>query len=146
VTRPRRQRRRARADRLEAEDDAERYKVVGPLRIQIALFNIYLNEADEQSRRLSPSCPNGSWNWTVRWARRRGPGAFAGGQFRHRGLPGSVGLARRLEHALERSQARGRGEAAEAALYLGVAEEIRRLLHQFAAGFLKPVQPDTLNA
>jgi chemosensory pili system protein ChpA (sensor histidine kinase/response regulator) len=100
VTRPRRRAAGTRADRLEAEDDAERYKVVGPLRIQIALFNIYLNEADEQSRRLSVELsewqragPSGGRNG-------RGLGAFAGGQLRHRGLPGSVGLARRLEHAL----------------------------------------------
>ena len=127
------------------EDDAERYKVVGPLRIQIALFNIYLNEADEQSRRLSTELSE----WQLELDRPVGETAVAlahslAGNSATVGFQDLSNLARRLEHALERSQARGRGEAAEAELYLGVAEEIRRLLHQFAAGFLKPVQADIL--
>lgn len=127
------------------EDDAERYKVVGPLRIQIALFNIYLNEADEQSRRLSTELSE----WRLELDRPVGETAVAlahslAGNSATVGFQDLSNLARRLEHALERSQARGRGETAEAVLYLGVAEEIRRLLHQFAAGFLKPVQEDVL--
>ncbi|EFK96070.1 secreted protein, partial [sediment metagenome] len=43
-----------------------------------------------------------------------------------------------------RSRAAAAGSAAEAALFSAVAEEIRRLLHQFAAGFLKPVSADLL--
>ncbi|MCA6218893.1 Hpt domain-containing protein [Ideonella sp. B7] len=129
----------------EAEDDAERYKVVGPLRIQIALFNIYLNEADEQSRRLSVELSE----WQHELDRPVGETAVAlahslAGNSATVGFQDLSALARRLEHALERSQARGRGEAAEAALYLAVAEEIRRLLHQFAAGFLKTMQPELL--
>ena len=46
-------------------------------------------------------------------------------------------LARLLEHALARSQALPEGDATEAALFNDTANEIRRLLHQFAAGFLK---------
>ncbi|WP_022978848.1 Hpt domain-containing protein [Ideonella sp. B508-1] len=127
------------------EDDAERYKVVGPLRIQIALFNIYLNEADEQSRRLSTELSE----WQLELDRPVGETAVAlahslAGNSATVGFQDLSSLARRLEHALERSQARGRGEAGEATLYLAVAEEIRRLLHQFAAGFLKPVQPEIL--
>ncbi|MDZ7813907.1 MAG: Hpt domain-containing protein [Ideonella sp.] len=34
------------------QDDADRFKVVGHLRVPIGLFNVFLNEADEQSRRL----------------------------------------------------------------------------------------------
>ena len=34
----------------ESVDPDEGFKVIGPLRISIPLFNIYLNEADEQSR------------------------------------------------------------------------------------------------
>ncbi|MFX5705500.1 hypothetical protein ABTE52_21170, partial [Acinetobacter baumannii] len=36
-----------------ASDPEEGLKLIGPLRISIALFNIFLNEADELSRRLS---------------------------------------------------------------------------------------------
>jgi chemosensory pili system protein ChpA (sensor histidine kinase/response regulator) len=46
-------------------------------------------------------------------------------------------LARSLEHALARSQVIGHGTDEEARLFVNAAEEIRRLLHQFAAGFLK---------
>ncbi len=45
-------------------------------------------------------------------------------------------LARLLEHALTRSQALPHGDALEAALFNQAAEQIRHLLHQFAAGFL----------
>ena len=41
-----------RAAQPERDPDADQIKVIGPLRLQIPLFNIYLNEADEVSRRL----------------------------------------------------------------------------------------------
>ena len=53
-------------------------------------------------------------------------------------------LARPLEHALIRSQAIGHGTREEARLFVDAAEEIRRLLHQFAAGFLKEPSPELL--
>ena len=53
-------------------------------------------------------------------------------------------LARALEHALARSQAIGHGTDEEARLFVDAAEEIRRLLHQFAAGFLREPQPELL--
>ncbi len=49
------------------------------------------------------------------------------------------GLARSLEHALMRSIAIGRATPGEPELFSDAAEEIRHLLHQFAAGFLRPV-------
>jgi chemosensory pili system protein ChpA (sensor histidine kinase/response regulator) len=45
-------------------------------------------------------------------------------------------LARSLEHALARTQVIGHGTDEEARLFVNAAEDIRRLLHQFAAGFL----------
>ena len=36
----------------EPSPSPSRYKMIGPLRVGIPLFNIFLNEADEQSRRL----------------------------------------------------------------------------------------------
>lgn len=125
---------------LEGHADAadEQIKVVGPLRISIPLFNIYLNEADEQSRRLSTSLGE----WALELHRPVGDDAIA---LAHSlaGNSGTVGytelsqLARLLEHALMRSQALGGGEAEAVSLFNEAAEEIRRLLHQFAAGFLK---------
>src|SRR5690606_27896953 len=48
---------------------------------------------------------------------------------------------RALEHALMQSHAAGRSRTGEPELFNEVADEIRRLLHQFAAGFLRPVAP-----
>jgi chemosensory pili system protein ChpA (sensor histidine kinase/response regulator) len=127
------------------EDDADRYKVVGPLRIQIALFNIFLNEADEQSRRLGVELAE----WQHELQRPVGETAIAlahslAGNSAAVGYSDLSNLARRLEHGLERSAARGSGPLEEAQLFAEVADEIRRLLHQFAAGFLKPVAPEVL--
>ncbi|HEX4509451.1 MAG TPA: Hpt domain-containing protein, partial [Burkholderiaceae bacterium] len=118
-------------------DDAENYKVIGPLRIGIGLFNVFLNEADEQSRRL---CTNLA-EWALELPRPVGEEAVAlahslGGNSATVGHAELSALARRLEHALEGSQVRLVAEE-EAHLYGDVAEEIRRLLHQFAAGFLQ---------
>jgi chemosensory pili system protein ChpA (sensor histidine kinase/response regulator) len=43
-----------------------------------------------------------------------------------------------------RSQAIGQGTTDEARLFVDVAEEVRRPLHQFAAGFLKEPGPELL--
>jgi len=120
------------------ETDAELVKVVGPLRISIALFNIYLNEADELSRRLATELAE----WGMELHRPIGeiPIALAhslAGSSATVGFANLSNLARTLEHALTRSQAIGRGTHQEARLFADAAEEIRRLLHQFAAGFLK---------
>ena len=126
--------------------DDDQVKVIGPLRISIPLFNIYLNEADEQSRRLSMQLGE----WALEWQHPVSDEAVA---LAHSlaGNSGTVGytelsrLARALEHALARSQGAGRGDEASAALFSDAAEEIRRLLHQFAAGFLKSPNEDLLH-
>ena len=118
--------------------DSELVKVIGPLRISIPLFNIYLNEADELSRRLTTELAE----WAMELHRPIGeiPIALAhslAGSSATVGFAHLSHLARTLEHALTRSQAIGRGTPQEARLFVDAAEEIRRLLHQFAAGFLK---------
>ena len=118
--------------------DSEMVKVIGALRISIPLFNIYLNEADELSRRLTTELAE----WAMELHRPIGeiPIALAhslAGSSATVGFANLSHLARTLEHALTRSQAIGRGTPQEARLFVDAAEEIRRLLHQFAAGFLK---------
>ena len=127
-------------DQLPA-DEAENYKVIGPLRIGLGLFNIFLNEADEQSRRLCTSLAE----WSLELPRPVGEDAVAlahslAGNSATVGHADLSALARRLEHALETSTSRD-VQADEAQLYVDVAEEIRRLLHQFAAGFLQSPAP-----
>ena len=128
-------------------DDDEQVKVIGELRISIPLFNIYLNEADELSRRLSTEL--------AEWAHEheRHPVTETAVALAHSlaGSSATVGytdlsaLARSLEHALMRSQAEGRGRAGEPALFTEAADEVRRLLHQFAAGFLRAVEPGLMD-
>ncbi len=123
----------------------EHVKIVGPLRIGIPLFNIYLNEADELSRRLMTEVAE----WAMELHRPLGetPIALAhslAGSSATVGFADLSHLARALEHALARSQVIGHGTEEEARLFVNAAEEIRRLLHQFAAGFLKEPEPELL--
>ncbi len=125
--------------------DDEQVKIVGPLRIGIPLFNIYLNEADELSRRLTTEVAE----WAMELHRPIGETAIAlahslAGSSATVGFTDLSQLARSLEHALMRSQAIGHGTDEEARLFVDAAEEVRRLLHQFAAGFLKEPAPELL--
>ena len=118
--------------------DDDETKVIGSLRIPIPLFNIYLNEADELSRRLCTELAE----WAMELAQPVGDSAVAlahslAGSSATVGFADLSGLARTLEHALARSAAIGAGTPEEAALFTDSADEIRHLLHQFAAGFLK---------
>lgn len=127
------------------EPSSDQVKIVGPLRISIPLFNIYLTEADELSRRLTTEVAE----WAMELHRPIGetPIALAhslAGSSSTVGFNDLSQLARRLEHALMRSQAIGSGSTEEARLFVDAAEEIRRLLHQFAAGFLKEPAPELL--
>lgn len=125
--------------------DDELVKIVGPLRIGIPLFNIYLNEADELSRRLSTEVAE----WAMELHRPIGetPIALAhslAGSSATVGFADLSHLARLLEHAQTRSLTIGHGTPEEARLFVDAADEVRRLLHQFAAGFLKEPSPELL--
>ncbi len=116
----------------------ENVKVVGPLRIGIPLFNIFLNEADELSRRLTTEVAE----WGMELHRPVGEPAIAlahslAGSSSAVGFSDLSHLSRTLEHAMARSNAIGHGTEDEARLFVDTAEDIRRLLHQFAAGFLR---------
>ena len=136
----------AAADEPPAEAEVEPHKMIGPLRVGIPLFNIFLNEADEQSRRLCTALAE----WALEQHRPVDDHAVAlahslAGNSATVGFADLSHLARLLEHGLARSQALGHGDAIEAALFKDAADEIRRLLHQFAAGFLK-APPEALVA
>ncbi|MDE2401415.1 MAG: Hpt domain-containing protein [Burkholderiales bacterium] len=133
----------------EADDSAdpdEQVKVIGSLRISIPLFNIYLNEADEQSRRLC-TCLS---EWALELHRPVTDESIAlahslAGNSSTVGYTELSQLARLLEHSLMRAQSLGRGTAEAAALFNEAADDIRHLLHQFAAGFLKTPKDDLLH-
>ena len=117
----------------------EQIKVIGSLRIDIPLYNVYLNEADEWSRRLVTE--------VAEWAlERQSPVPDSTVALAHSltGSSATVGftalseIARALEQALERSQTHhSRNAPGLGKLFADAAEDIRRLLHQFAAGFMK---------
>jgi chemosensory pili system protein ChpA (sensor histidine kinase/response regulator) len=116
---------------------SDQVKVIGPLRISIPLFNIYLAEADELSRRLSTELAE----WAMELHRPVGESAVAlahslAGSSATVGFADLSQLARQLERTLLQSNLLGGGRSSDANLFMAVAEEIRRLLHQFAAGFL----------
>lgn len=123
----------------------EQVKVIGSLRIGIPLYNVYLNEADEWSRRLVTEISE----WTLEM-NQRVPDTTVGWAHALAGSSATVGfhalseIARALEGALQHTQTLANGTADHARVFTQAAEEVRRLLHQFAAGFLKDPEPRLL--
>ena len=125
--------------------DEELFKQIGDLRIGVPLYNVYLNEADEWSRQLITELSE----WAMELDRPVPERAVA----RAHSLAGSsatVGfvslseLSRALEHALERLHGQPYGTAEQALVLNEAAEDIRRVLHQFAAGLLKEPNAEIL--
>ena len=133
-------------DSVSADD--EQIKVIGDLRIGIPLYNVYLYEADEWSRRLLADLSEWAMESSL-------PVSDAVVSFAHSlaGSSATVGfnslseMARALENALQLSQTHYSDTAAGlyADVFVNAAEDIRRLLHQFAAGFLKVSDPVLLS-
>ena len=137
-------------DVVEAVGDVpsdEMVKQIGDLRISTPLYNVYLNEADEWSRELITDLSE----WSLELDRPLPERATA----RAHSLAGSsatVGfaalseLARAVEHALERLHGQPHGTPTQARALGDASEDIRRVLHQFAAGMLKEPHPEVLAA
>ena len=122
-------------------------KVIGTLRIGIPLYNVYLNEADEWSRRLQTELSE----WALELHRPLGD-STVGLAHSLAGSSATVGfralseIARALEQALQHVQLQSRGQAEQAKVFLAAADDVRHLLHQFAAGFLKEPDPQLIEA
>ncbi|MEI8265888.1 MAG: hypothetical protein WCI59_09105 [Betaproteobacteria bacterium] len=131
----------ANADRVVTPDDE--IKVIGALRLEIPVFNVFLNDADEASRRLSMVLAEWADAPELPVPAEAAVQAFALAQGADRvGHAALAALAYQLVRVL-RACAAGPTPAAVAAdpawaaLNLTEAvEEMRRVLHQFAAGFL----------
>ncbi|CAM3398591.1 Hpt domain-containing protein [Paracidovorax anthurii] len=127
----------------EAHDEA--VKVIETLRIGIPLYNVYLNEADEWSRRLVTCLQE----WALELPDPLPDTAVAlahslAGSSATVGFHALSEMARALEHALQHVQLQAHGTPEQARVFMAAAEDIRRLLHQFAAGFLKEPNPQVL--
>ena len=125
----------------------EQVKVIGSLRIGIPLYNVYLNEADEWSRRLETEVSE----WALE-LNSRVPDSTVGLAHALAGSSATVGfdalseVARALESALGHAQSLAYGTPQHGKAFTAAAEEIRRLLHQFAAGFLKEPEASVTEA
>lgn len=119
----------------------DQIKVIGTLRIGIPLYNVYLNEADEWSRRLLTELSE----WALE-LHRPVSDSTVGLAHSLSGSSATVGffalseIARALEQALRHVRLHGQCVEDHVKVFIEAAEDIRRLLHQFAAGFLK--EPD----
>lgn len=126
------------ADEPGSAESVDQIKVIGDLRLSIPLYNVYLNEADEWSRRLQLEVSE----WALELQRPL-PDSLVSLAHSLAGSSATVGfsalseMARLMEHALQHIQLHHQGTAEQAKVFTRAAEDIRRLLHQFAAGFLK---------
>lgn len=129
----------------------EQTRLIGPLRIDLKLYNVYLNEADEWSRRLGTALSE----WLLEIHEPVPPQAESlahslAGSSATVGFQPLSDISRALEHALGAvalHQTEGRPALQkQAQLFVDASEEIRRLLHQFAAGFFKEPSADLLEA
>ncbi|MGI4779126.1 MAG: Hpt domain-containing protein [Janthinobacterium lividum] len=122
-------------------------KAIGPLRIGIQLYNVYLNEADEWSRQLA----NELGEWALETQERIADSTIGfahslAGSSATVGFQSLSGMARLVETALQHLRRQGRGTPQQGAVLVAAADELRQLLHQFAAGFLRDPAESTLDA
>jgi chemosensory pili system protein ChpA (sensor histidine kinase/response regulator) len=129
----------------------EQTRQIGPLRIDLKLYNVYLNEADEWSRRLGTALSE----WLLEChepvpAQAESLAHSLAGSSATVGFQPLSDISRALEHALGAvalHQREGRpAQQEQAQLFADASEDIRRLLHQFAAGFFKDPSADLLEA
>jgi chemosensory pili system protein ChpA (sensor histidine kinase/response regulator) len=108
---------------------------------------VYLNEADEWSRRLLTEL--GEWALELHRPVPDSTVSLAhslGGSSATVGFTALSEIARALEQALQHVQLHARSDEKHAQVFSYAAEDIRRLLHQFAAGFLKEPDRQILDA
>ncbi|CAN7619795.1 Hpt domain-containing protein [Variovorax paradoxus] len=135
------------AEAAAASGAEDQVKVIGPLRIGIALYNVYLNEADEWSRQLATEVGE----WALESHERLSDSTIAlahslAGSSATVGFHSLSGMARLLEAALQHLQMQGSGSREQGVVLVAAADELRRLLHQFAVGFLREPSEGTLQA
>lgn len=127
-------------DPADGSDD-DHFRQIGPLRIALPLYNAFLNDADEWSRQLQTEL--GEWALQQPLAPAANSAALARALADSAAGVGFEALAR-LADLL--AQVLAGDPPGTTAPVLDAAEEIRRLLHQFAAGFLKPARDGVLLA
>ncbi|MEY4980314.1 MAG: hypothetical protein RLZZ352_2584 [Pseudomonadota bacterium] len=133
-----------------ASSSDDQTRVIGHLRIGAKLFSVYLSEADEWSRRLDEAMNTWAHEGHLLLPTQAESLAHSlAGSSAAVGFQPLSDLARALEHACEsvslRQEAGRSVTPDQVALLLAASEDIRRLLHQFAAGFLQTPRPELLD-
>ncbi|MGF6527195.1 chemotaxis protein histidine kinase CheA/CheY-like chemotaxis protein [Variovorax sp. PvP013] len=144
---PRRAGRERPSSRAQADDADGDVRVVGPLRIDRKLHDVYLAEAEAWSGALAAEVA--AWAGDPRQpvaASAIGLAHALVGSSATLGLRDLSDLARRVERALQQLRRQGRGTALQDAAVVAGVDELRRLLHRFAAGFLDAPAPATRRA
>jgi chemosensory pili system protein ChpA (sensor histidine kinase/response regulator) len=132
--------------KVEIEEPVEsQMKTIGDLQISIPLYQAFLSETDEWSRQLAlilsewalddlPSIPSQALMWAH---------ALSGSSATI-GFAGCAHLAKLVERLIEKIQTQNFNSPELSKNLALAAEDIRRLLHQFAAGFIKEPEPKLL--
>ena len=122
-------------------------RVVGPLRIDRRLHDVYLAEADGWSNELVAEIA--AWAGDPRQPVAPSTIGLAHaliGSSATIGLSDLSELARLVERVLQQLRRQGRGTAVQDAAVVAGVDELRRLLDRFAAGFVDAPAPATLRA
>ena len=133
-------------DQPEAQVTAESTKRIGDLSVPVPLFNVYLAEAEGWSYRLQDALT--AWQENIAEAQPEMVEAWAhslAGSSATVGFMALSQLARQLEHALQHVSAQPHGEPEQVQCFVRAAEEIRGMLHQFAAGILPTASENILH-
>jgi hypothetical protein len=131
----------------DAADAQDRVRVIGELRVDIAAYNLFLNDADELSRQLLLDLTE--WTLEPHRAVLDSTIALAHGlasAARQIGFADLAGFAASLAQVLRHVQPGFPLVPEDGELFLASADAVRRLLHQFAAGFLKQPEPAMVQA
>lgn len=128
-----------------AMQSADQTMHIGGLQLDVGRYNAYLNDADEWSRRLQTELEA----WALDLSAPLSDSCIQLAQSvahssKAVGFEALAGLAGLLSSALAQVQQQQRCLPPHALVLNQAAEEVRRLLHQFAAGFLKECAPGVL--
>ena len=129
----------AQAVEVEVGESAVAEEPVNALGVSTALFNVYLTEAEEWSHSLEKALYR--WAQTPNQSFPEDAIAYAhslAGSSSTVGFQSLSDLARALEHALAHVQNSSNPEVSWLNVFQASGSEIRKLLHQVAAGFVKP--------
>lgn len=131
------------------ETSQDDLREIGPVRVSIRLYNVFLDEADTWSRQLLHALDEWALQSDHPLPVEAGSHAHAlAGSAATVGFAALADLAHRTETALDQvalCQWGARQLPADTTACLsGVARELRAVLHQFAAGVYKEPQPDWL--